>query len=59
VCDHARYASSGVTHEQIVPGLVYRQQFAIADRWIREKGEVARQKFFCDNARRAYKCVCR
>jgi L-fuconolactonase len=56
VCDHAYYASSGTTHAQIEPGLVYRQQFSIVDRWIREKGPVATRKFFVTNARKAYRC---
>jgi len=39
VCDHARYdRTADYTTTVLEPGLVYRQQFELADAFIREKG---------------------
>lgn len=57
VCDHARYRRTE-DYSTADAGLVYRQQFELADGFIREKGgEAAARKLFAENARVAYKWV--
>ena len=57
VCDHAHYKRDR-SYDSIEPSLIYRQQFELADAFIREKGgEVAARKLFAENARAAYKWV--
>ena len=55
VCDHARHPRTD-NYNTIDAALVYKQQFELADAFIREKGgEGAARKLFAENARAAYK----